>query len=276
MNRGFSIGKLLTYVAAAVFLFVVLFPYVWMGATSIQVEIDVYKMPPFPFREVAFTTEYYGRLFTYSPFVQAIGNSAIVAVMTTAFVMTAGSLGAYAMARMRFKGNKILLQAVVLFYMLPGVAMLIPAIVVLRTIGLMDTLLGVMLGHSIFVLPLMTWMLTGIFASVPPDIEEAAQIDGRTRIGVLFRIIFPLTITGVALVTVFTFIISWNELMFSSVIAVRNFKMLQPVILELMGPIRTPVPQIAASGVISSLPVIVLAVVLQRYIIRGIMRGAIK
>jgi multiple sugar transport system permease protein len=160
--------------------------------------------------------------------------------------------------------------------MLPGVALLIPVAAVERATGLIDTLPGVMFAHSVFILPLMTWMLASIFSGVPVDLEEAGQVDGLSRLGSMFRVVMPLSITGVMIVTVFCFIISWNELMYSSVIAVRSFKMLQPIILEFMGPMKQVVPRVMAAGVFSSLPVIALAVVLQKYIIRGIMSGAIK
>lgn len=268
--------KILIYVFLALFLFVIVFPYAWMGLTSVQFEIDVYKTPPFPFREVPFTLSYYQDLFVYAPFTSALVNSALVALMTTGFVMVAGSLGAYAISRIRFKGSRALFRLVMIVYMLPGVALLIPMVVVLRTLGLMDTLVGVMFAHSVFVLPLMTWMLAVIFRAIPDDIEKAAQVDGQSRLGVLFRVILPLSLTGVALISVFSFIISWNELMFSSVVGVREIKMLQPVILEFMGPMKQVIPTVAAAGVISSMPVLVIAVLLQKYILRGIMKGAIK
>lgn len=268
--------KILIYVFLALFLFVIVFPYAWMGLTSVQFEIDLYKSPPFPLRAVPFTLSYYQDLFAYAPFTSALVNSALVALMTTGFVMVAGSLGAYAIARIRFKGSRALFRLVMIVYMLPGVALLIPMVVVLRTLGLMDTLVGMMFAHSIFVLPLMTWMLAVIFRAVPDDIEKAARVDGQNRLGVLFRVILPLSLTGVALISVFSFIISWNELMFSSVVGVREIKMLQPVILEFMGPMKQVIPTVAAAGVIGSMPVLVIAVLLQKYILRGIMKGAIK
>lgn len=270
------VAKVGIYVAFAVLVFTILFPYFWMAVSSFQREIDLYRPPPFPFKPVEFTAFYYSELLSYPPFTQGLVNSALVALMTTGFVMTAGSLGAYALVRTRFKVNRILLQAIVIFYMLPGIALLIPVATVERTIGLIDTLPGVVFAHSVFILPLMTWMLASIFRGVHMDLEEAGQIDGLSRFGTMFRVVIPLSITGVMIVTVFCFIISWNELMYSSVIAVRNFKMLQPVILEFMGPMKQVIPRVMAAGVFSSLPVIALAVILQRYIIKGIMSGAIK
>ncbi|WP_309493264.1 carbohydrate ABC transporter permease [Candidatus Hecatella orcuttiae] len=269
-------GKIGIYTAFAILVFTILFPYFWMVTSSLQREIDLYRPPPFPFKPVKFTVFHYGELLSYPPFTEGLVNSALVALITAGFVMTAGSLGAYALVRTRFKVNRVLLQAIVIFYMLPGVALLIPVATVERALGLIDTLPGVVFAHSVFILPLMTWMLASIFRGVHMDLEEAGQVDGLSRFGTMFRVVLPLSITGVMIVTVFCFIISWNELMYSSVIGVRDFKMLQPVILEFMGPMKQVIPRVMAAGVFSSLPVIALAVILQKYIIKGIMSGAIK
>lgn len=268
--------KIVVYLCAVILMVTIFFPLVWTLITSLQPEIEIYTMPPFPFRMVEFTFGNYQFMFNYQPFVKALLNSGLVAAATAGFVMTAGALGAYTLSRLRFPGRTIIFNAVMIIYMLPGLGLLIPMIITLRIFGLIDSFLGALFAHSIFILPLMTWFLVGIFEAVPPDLEDAAQVDGQTRLGSLIHVILPLSMSGFALVAVFAFIMSWDELMFSSVVGLRNFPLLQPVILSLMEPMRAVIPQMAASGLISALPVIALAVVLQKYIIAGIMRGAIK
>lgn len=273
---GVTLRKTALYIFLAIFIFIVVFPYLWMAMTSIQAEFELYVWPPFPFRMVTFTLFHYSELMAYPPFVQGFINSMVVALSTTGFVMIAGSLGAYTLVRIRFKGSRALLQVVMISYMLPGVAMLIPVVIAERVLGFLDTVMGVMFAHSVFVLPLMTWFLATIFAGIPVDLEKAARVDGYTRAGCLFRVVLPLAATGFALLTVFTFIISWNELMFSSVTGVRSTRMMQPVVLEFSGPMKQVLPRAMGAGVISSLPVLLLAIILQKYIIQGIMKGAIK
>jgi len=275
-RQGELTKKVVLYTFAVIFMLTILIPIIWTILTAFQPLIEIYQMPPFPFRETTFTISNFYKMFNYPPFTAAIWHSALVAGTTAGFVMTAGALGAYTLARLRFRGRKTIFNLVMVLYMLPGLAMLIPMVITLRVLGLTDTYLGLVFAHSIFILPLMTWFLVGIFEGVPADLEDAAQVDGQTKLGSLVRVIIPLSIGGFALVSVFAFIMSWNELMFSMSVGIREFKLLQPTLLEMIEPTRMKVGEAAAAGLVSAAPVVALAVILQRYIIAGIMRGAIK
>jgi multiple sugar transport system permease protein len=197
--------------------------------------------------------------------------STIAAVLTTILAL----LGAYAIASLRFPGRRALFTTVMLIYMLPGIALLVPLVAIFRTMGLVDTLPGMILGHMALILPLVTWLLVGAFESVAPDLEHAARIDGAGRFEALRRVVIPLTVPSIATTAVFAFVLSWNELLVSRVLSVSSTPMLAPSIVNLMDPINRVEPLLSAAGLIASVPVLILALAMQRYLIRGIGEGAV-
>lgn len=222
------------------------------------------------------TLQWYRVLWERDNFLDSIRNSVIVATSSALFLTLAGILGAYALARIRFPGRTAVYNIVMVAYMLPGIALLVPLVFVFRGLGLIDTLPGMFLGHSALLLPLIVWLLIGAFEAVEPDLEYAPRVDGATRWRTLRMVIVPVTIPTVATVAVFAFVLSWNELLFSRVLAVSQIQMLSAEILKLMDPMVRVEPMLAAAGLISSIPVILLALLMQRYIIREIGEGSVK
>jgi len=269
-------GQIVLYICVLLILGFVLSPYLLGIVTSFEREPELVARPPFPFKAITLVLDNYIYILSYEPFRLAFIDSTLVAVTTTCFVMIAGSMGAFAIAHLRFRGRNFLFNFVVVVYMLPALAMLIPIVVLLKELALLDTILGVVFAHSILLLPLMTWFLIGIYENVPADILEALQMDGTSRIRALFREVIPLSRFGFFLILVFSFVTSWNDLMFANTVGIVQVKLLQPRILEFMSASRTLYTQMAAGGILSSLPVVVLAIALQRQIIAGIMKGAIK
>lgn len=264
------------YLCVLLVLAFILTPYVLGIVTSFEREADLTSRPPFPFKPITLTLDNYIYILSYEPFSLAFIDSALVAIATTCFVMIAGSMGAFAIAHLRFRGRNFLFSFVVVVYMLPALAMLIPIVVLLKELMLLDTIVGMVFAHSILLLPLMTWFLVGIFEGVPADILEALQLDGTSRVRSLFREVIPLSRFGFFLILVFSFIMSWNDLMFANTVGIVNVQLIQPRILEFMSGARVLFTQMAAAGILSSLPVVALAIVLQKQIIAGIMKGAIK
>jgi len=255
---------------------VVLLRFLWMLLASFQPEADLITLPPFPFRPTTFYLDNYQIALSYKPFTNAILTSITLALLTTGLVMAAGALGAYALARLRFRGRETIFKDIMVIYMLAELAMLIPLVIVMKILGLLDSVAGLIMAHTVYILPLMTWFLVGIFWGVPTEIEEAAKIDGRSKMGTLFRVIIPLSISGFFLITVFCFVLSWNQLMFAKVVAIFRVKMLQLAIFEFLSPTTVTYSTLAAASMISSLPVVLLAIILQRYIIARIPKGAVK
>lgn len=241
---------------------------------SLQRRVDLltgpHVIPPAP------TTVAFDQLMRIPYFEAGLRNSLLVS--TTAAIVTTllGLLGAYAIARLRFPGRSATYTAVMLAYMLPGVAILVPLVAIFKGLGLIDTLPGMMIGHIALTVPLVTWILIGTFDGVEPDLEHAARIDGASRMQALRRVVLPLTVPSIVTAAVFAFVLSWNDLLVSKVLYVGSTPMLAPAIVNLMDPINRIEPQLSMAGVIASLPVLTLALLMQRYLIRGLGEGAVK
>ena len=204
-------------------------------------------------------------------FPRAIANSLIIGTAVMLLNLTCGSLAAYALSRLPFRGNLLLL----LFYLgsrsVPGVAIMIPMYLLMRSYGLLDTHLSVILSHTTFTLPFTIWILKGYFQTVPQDLERAARVDGCTPIGALLRIFLPVTTPGLVAVGIFAFIASWGEflfaLLFTTTIASRPVTVLAS---DFAQELQVPFTVIAAGGVLVILLPLVLSFIFQRLIIQGI------
>lgn len=240
---------------------------------SLQRPVDLltgpYVVPPEP------TLDQYFRLFRIAYWSDGLRNSLIVSSVSSVLATLMALLGAYAIASLRFPGRRAVYTSVMLIYMLPGIALLVPLVAIFRAMGLIDTLHGMVLGHIALILPLVTWLLVSAFEGVEPELEHAARIDGASRFAALRRVVIPLTIPSIATTAVFAFVLSWNELLFSRVLYVSSTPMLAPSIVNLMDPINRVEPELSAAGLVASVPVLILALVMQRYLIRGIGEGAV-
>ena len=223
------------------------------------------------------TVDFYPNLFNGGTvFGQAFRNSLIVATSVALFTTLCALLGAYAIARIRFPGRGTVHSAVMIAYMLPGIILLVPLVGILKSLQLVDSLPGMFLGHSAIILPFVVWLMVGAFDGVDPDTEFAARVDGCSRAAALRRVVLPLILPSVATTAVFAFLLSWNELLFAKVMYVSQTPMLAPTIVNFMDPINRIEPQLSAAGLVSSIPVLLLALLMQRYIIRGIGEGSVK
>jgi multiple sugar transport system permease protein len=221
------------------------------------------------------TLDQYTRLFGIAYWSEGLRNSLIVSTTAALVTTVLALLGAYAIAALRFPARRAVYTSVMLIYMLPGIALLVPLVAIFRNMGLIDTLPGMVLGHMALILPLVTWLLVSAFEGVEPEMEQAARIDGAGRFEALRRVVIPLTVPSIATTAVFAFVLSWNELLVSRVLYVSATPMLAPSIVNLMDPINRVEPQLSAAGLIASVPVLILALVMQRYLIRGIGEGAV-
>lgn len=276
--NGLHIGMGTRVVAATIALLVVLIIVVPFAVVvvlgSLQRPVDLlsgpHAIPPQP------TLDQYVRLFSIAYLSDGLRNSLIVSTTAATLTTLIALLGAYAIASLRFPGRRAIYTSVMLIYMLPGIALLVPLVSIFRAVGLVDTLPGMVLGHMALITPLVTWLLVSAFEGVEPEIEHAARIDGAGRFDALRRVVLPLTMPSVATTAVFAFVLSWNELLVSRVLSVSSTPMLSPSIVNLMDPINRIEPQLSAAGLIASVPVLFLALGMQRYLIHGIGEGAMK
>ena len=185
-----------------------------------------------------------------------------------------GSLAAYPLARLRMPRKNLFIIVVVGIHMLPGIAMIIPVFLLVRQLHLFDTYLALIVVHTAFLLPYTIWMLKTFFERIPVSLESAARMDGCSRLGALFRVVIPIAAPGVVATAVYIFIGSWNEFLFGLVLTSRMAKPVMVTLAEFTGSDYLPdMSQVAAAGVISVIPVIVLALLLNRFIIRGMVEG---
>lgn len=275
-NRIERAMDLLTYaVLAGIVLFAIL-PLVWVLITSFKPEEDIItaQLQYLP-RHITFDN--YLTLWRRSSFPALIKNSAIVSVLTVTICILLGTLAAYGVSHYRFRGRDQLMLFFLVSRMFPIVLLLIPLFVMMKTLGLLDSHLGLALAYSTFLLPICIWMLKGFFDAIPIDLEDAARIDGCTRLGALFRVVLPLARPGLVATAVFVAIGAWNEFLLALMLTTSQGSRTWPVGLQLMvGEFQLPFGQLSAGGIISIIPVILFFSLVQRALVRGLTAGAVK
>lgn len=266
--------------AGALFLaFWTLFPFYWTLKASFMSEIDVLDslvgMPP------SLTLDNYLRVLGLSASDSIFGgqtravmegfvNSAIVALPSAAFAALIASFAGYAFGRFEFPGKNALLFTLLVSRVLPPITMLIPYFVFFSAVGMVGSLFGLGITYLTAVVPLLSWMLMGYFASLPIEVERAARIDGCSRLQVLFYVTFPMAAPGIAAAFIIAFLVSWNDLLFGIVLTGgTNAQTLSPALLglsPLMPGFRTELVLFAAASILSTVPPLLLALVFQRFI----------
>jgi multiple sugar transport system permease protein len=279
VDRG-VIKRISLYALVILATLYIITPYLWIVLVSFMEEREAVQQHWIP-REP--TLENYALYFrinsseadigaaTARQFPRAIVNSLIIGGSVMFINLFFGSLAAYALARVNFGGN----LALMMFYLgsrsVPGVAIMIPMYLVIRSYGLLDTHFAVILAHSTFTLPFTIWILKGYFQTVPLDLERAARVDGCSRLGALFRVFLPVTTPGMIAVGIFSFINSWGEFLFALLFtSTMSSKTVTVVASDFAQELQIDFTTIAAGGVLVVLLPIILAFIFQRFIIHGI------
>lgn len=277
-GRGFTRrgGTLATYASLVAFLLIVLVPFWWITNMSfktyeqIQFATSIYVPDPF-------TLANYTELLFNSRFPLWLRNSSVVAVVVTVVTVAMGALGGYALARLRFPGREFMASSVLILYLVPPALLFIPLYRVLNGLGATNTLWSLFLAYPTFTVPFCTWLLIGFFKSIPYELEEAALIDGASRFQAFWRIIMPLAAPGVLAAGIFAFTMSWNEFLYALIFVQDETLMTIPVGLNLL--IYGEVflwGMLMAASVLTTLPVVILYVYLQRWMVAGLTAGAVK
>ena len=268
---GWTAGILLWAIVAFA-----VFPILWSLLVSLKPEEDIVtsNLQYIP-RRVTF--ENYVAIWTRSNFPILIANSAVVTAITVAICTVAGTLASYSIARFAFAGRRGLMLFYLVVRMFPAVMIVIPLFILLRGAGLLDSRVGLALAYTAFLLPVFVWMMKGFFDAVPPDLEDAARIDGATRLGAMIRVVLPLVKGGLVATAVFVAIGAWNEFLFALMLTTSTGSRTWPVGLQLMvGEFQLPWGTLAAGGIISILPVMALFALVQGAMVRGLTAGAVK
>ncbi len=266
----------LAYGVLGVLLLLVLFPFYWMIVTSFKNEDQMRSLVSM-FWPAPAVLENYVQLLTKTEFLAWFGNSAFVAVSSTLVATAIGTLGAYALARLRFLGRAFMSSAVLITYLVPPSILFIPLYAQIRTFGLSDSLAGLIAAYPSFTVPFVTWLLMGYFESIPVELEEAAMIDGATRFGAFRRVILPLAAPGVLAAALYAFTQAWNEFLYALVF-ITNVK-LRTLPVGLSSFITGDVYGwgfLMAGAVLTTLPVIAVYIYLQKFMVEGLTAGSVK
>ena len=256
-----------------------LLPFVWAVITSLKSNTEVYRSPASYFPTPPDLVQW-SKVLTLPRFTRALLNSTIIASSATAISLLVGSICAYALARLRFPGKHLVLTAVLAVAMFPGIAIISPLYLQFRDWGLINSKLSLILPNVTFTLPICIWTLTAFFRDLPAELEEAARVDGASRLQTFAQIVTPLAAPGVFTTAILLFIAAWNEFLFARTFMSEQSQFTAPVaIAQFQGADVadvTPWGEISAAAVVSTLPLVILVLVFQRRIIAGLTAGAIK
>lgn len=269
------------HVAAVLVAVLILLPFAYMVSASLSPQANLISRPP-QWVPDHLDWSRYRQIFTGdggagTTFRAAMLNSTIVAVATVVISMAIGILGAYAFARLEFRGRRATLMVFLATYMLPQIALLIPMYLILNSLALLDTRIGLIVVDCSLIIPFTLWILSNYFLTVPVDLEDAARIDGCSRVGALFRVILPSAKPGIFAAIMFAFLLAWDEFMYALVFtSSESSKTLPVAISEFAGRYTTDFGLVAAGGILAALPPVCVAIIFQRYVVSGMAAGAVK
>ena len=272
--RGYS--KLIGNLMLILGVFIIIFPFLWVALQSFKYEIEILKgswiFPPtlFNYEDVLWSRR--------SDFPRNVLNSAIVAAVSTFFVLIVGTLAAYSLARLQWKkwiaGG--FLGWTLIFNMIPPLTLVGPWYLIFREIGLSETLTAVVLTHIALHLPMTIWMMMAYFGDIPKDLEEAAMVDGCRRIDAFWRISLPLVTPGLIAAGVLAFVFSWNEFSVALNLTNRATATVPVAIARFAQQYEIQYGQMAATSVLSTIPALILMFFGQRFVVQGLTMGAVK
>lgn len=248
------------------------FVFYWMITLSLKPQVEAAGYPPSFFRFTV-TFKGYVEVFAKHPFLLYIWNSLVVAAGTTLLGLIVGLPAAYSIAQ--WKQQKLALTILVA-RIIPGISYLIPWYILFRNIRMVDTYTALILTHLVVGLPITIWVMIGFFEDIPPDLREAALIDGCTDYGAFWRVAIPLVKPGVVATAILAFIFSWNNFLFSVILAGRNARTLPIAVFNMIGYEEINWGPLAAAATLITLPVILLTLIIQRHIVSGLTFGAVK
>ncbi|MCK4598324.1 carbohydrate ABC transporter permease [Candidatus Bipolaricaulota bacterium] len=273
-----SIIWFLRVVGGLVLIVTVTFPFYWMIIASLTPLAKLLADPTdigIHLGDMVFTT--YPEIWNVFHFSRFFANSAYVSLMTVAFTLVFATLGAYAVARLRFRGRTFLSRGILLVYMFPAIAVAIPIYVIFSKLGLRNNLNGLVLFYLAQTFPVALYMLHSYFKTLPPDLEEAGRIDGCSRLSVIWRITVPLSLPAMISVALYTFMIAWNEFLFAFLFLDSPSSYTLPRGIQAVANNVNVSQQLLMTGaVIATVPVVAVFFLFERYFIRGLTAGAVK
>ncbi|WP_425458831.1 carbohydrate ABC transporter permease [Ahrensia kielensis] len=262
-------------VPAALAVCIAILPVIWMIITSLKPSEEIMRWPV-EIWPSHITLEHYRSLLKETSFSRSILDSAMIAIGAVALGLGVSVPAAYAFSRFRFRGRGVLLAQFLVINMFPVVLLIIPLFVLMRNFGLIDTPLGIILGHATFAIPFSIWMMTGYMKAIPIDLDEASAIDGASRLQTLWLVVLPLTMPGIVTTGIYIFVTSWNEYLFAMMLSGQNVRPVTVAMQSFIGEFALDWGLLSAGGTLVALPVILLFLLVQRRLVSGMTSGAVK
>ncbi len=273
---GLLEGPRLRFIAAAIVVVNGFFPAVWILLTSLKTETELVHKP-ITYWPHAPTIGNYLRAFEDQPLLRYLGNSMAVALASTVVSLLVAALAAYAIARLNLRRRQLILTCIVASSMFPLVTLLVPIFETMRALGLLNTYTALVLPYTVLNLPVCTLVLVSFFQSIPRDLENAAMIDGCTRLGALWRVVVPLAAPGMFTAGILAFVNAWDEFLLAlSLNANANMRTLPVGITLYQGEFTFPWPVISAALIVAIVPVAVLIAIFQERVVGGLTQGGLK
>lgn len=273
--RRYGLRKVVLYGGLAIFTIWTLFPFLWIIETSIKPNRDLYQEAALIPKRVTFT--HYDQVIHKTKFFTYFKNSLIVSISTTAIAMVIGVLAAYAMTRLTFRGRTFMARSIIVTYLVPGTLLFIPVFQIAQQLHLTNKASGLIVIYLISTVPFCTWLAISYFNTIPSELEDAALVDGATRLQSLTRVIIPLALPALAVIALFAFTNSWNEFLFALLLIGRDSQKTIPA--GLAGLINGDVFQwgaLMASSLLASLPPVLIYIIAQKWVVSGLAGGAVK
>jgi multiple sugar transport system permease protein len=282
LSQTRRITKILSYTYLAVLLILVFFPIIWMISSSVKPIEDLFIIPPqwIPKNPTLSTMNsvIFGDYGRGSMFPQYFKNSIIVTFGTTVLCLFVATLAAYALSRFPFRGSHGLMVGILSTQMFPQGMLLITLYLTFMKLNMLNKYPSLILANTTFAIPFAIWILKGFFDTIPKDIEEAALMDGCGRIGAMTKVVMPMIIPGLVAAGVYTFLISWDEYLFASMLTIKpEMRTLPPGIIQsFVGQFYLNWPNVMAASVLVTIPVTILFILFQKYLVQGLTAGAVK
>ena len=269
-------SRVIRFLLVFLVMFLIIAPFYWIYSSSVKESSEIVAQTPTLFPN-SITTRHYANLLSSSDYPIYLTNSAVVSLGTMVITVVLSTSAAYGLYRMPFPGRKTLYRLILLAYIFPGSLLLIPLYVMLSSLNLLDTQLALIIINVTFAAPFSVWLLKAFFASIPFEMEEAASLDGASWLQTLLLVVLPLAAPGVASVAIFAFVTSWTEYMFASVLIISDANRTLPVGLAgIIGQYVIDWGLLLAGAGATTLPIILLFVLIGRFFVNGLLEGGVK
>lgn len=276
MKKKKLIRQSIIYILVVLLLIFVLFPFAWMVSIALKTPEEQFRVPP-TLLPSHFTLQNFLILSQHPVFIYFFLNSILIASTTTLLVVFVTIFCAYSFSRLKFPGRTSLLSIIILTQLFPLAAIIVPIYIIMSRVGLINTYFSLIIAYLSFTVPISVWLLRGFIQGIPPELEEAAMVDGCGRLQAFIKIILPLSRPGIAATAAYIFFVSWQEFMFALTFITDEYKRTLTVgILDFVGQYTTDWGSLMAASVCICLPVFVLFLILQKQLITGLTRGALK